>query len=187
MYESSDIRKNLKIQLDGDPYIVTDFQFVKPGKGVAFTRTRLKNMITGNVLDRTFRSGEKIEPASLEVHSMQFLYRMENVYHFMNTETYEQIEIREDLTGDAKDYLVENLEVEVLLFKGHPIGINLPNFVELKVEETEPGVRGDTASGGSKPAVMHTGAKIQVPFFIDQGEWIVVDTRTGAYVERAKR
>jgi len=187
MYETSDIRKNLKIQLDGEPYVVIDFQFVKPGKGVAFTRTRLKNMITGNVLDRTFRSGEKIEPASLEAHSMQFLYCMDNRYHFMNTETYEQIEMDEDQVGDAKDYMVENLEVELLFFKRQSIGINLPNFVELQVVETEPGVKGDTASGGSKPAVMQTGAKIQVPFFINEGDWILVDTRTGAYVERVKK
>ncbi|MGA1790050.1 MAG: elongation factor P [bacterium] len=187
MYETSDIRKNLKIQIDGDPYLVIDFQFVKPGKGVAFTRTRLKNMITGNVLDRTFRSGEKIEPASLESHPMQFLYSMDSIYHFMNTETYEQIAMDENQAGESKDYLVENLEVEILLFKGQPIGINLPNFVELQVTETEPGVKGDTASGGSKPAIMQTGAKIQVPFFINEGDWIVVDTRTGAYVERAKK
>ncbi|MGA1845107.1 MAG: elongation factor P [bacterium] len=187
MYETSDIRKNLKIQLDGDPYIVIDFQFVKPGKGVAFTRTRLKNMITGNVLDKTFRSGEKFEPASLEAHSVQFLYSMDNRYHFMNTETYEQIELDEAQVGDAKDYLVENLEVEVLFFKGQAIGMNLPNFVELQVTETEPGVKGDTASGGSKPAIMNTGAKIQVPFFINEGDWLLVDTRTGAYVERVKK
>ncbi|MGA1841317.1 MAG: elongation factor P [bacterium] len=187
MYETSDIRKNLKIQIDGDPYIVIDFQFVKPGKGVAFTRTRLKNMITGNVLDKTFRSGEKIEEASLEAHNMQFLYSLDNRYHFMNTETYEQIEMDENQVGDAKDFFVENLEVEVLFFKGRPIGINLPNFVELQIMETEPGVKGDTASGGSKPAIMHTGAKIQVPFFINEGDWILVDTRTGAYVERVKK
>jgi elongation factor P len=187
MYETSDIRKNLKILLDGDPYIVIDFQFVKPGKGVAFTRTRLKNMITGNVLDKTFRSGEKIESASLESHSIQFLYSMDNAYHFMNTETYEQIELDEAQLGDAKDYLVENLEVEALFFKGLAIGINLPNFVELQVTETDPGVKGDTASGGSKPAIMNTGAKIQVPFFINEGDWVLVDTRTGAYVERVKK
>jgi elongation factor P len=187
MYETSDIRKNLKIQLDGDPYIVVDFQFVKPGKGVAFTRTRLKNMITGNVLDKTFRSNEKFEPASLEEHKMQFLYRSENTYHFMNTETYEQIEAHENQIGDTKDYLVENLEVEVLFFKGQPIGVNLPNFVNLQVIETDPGHKGDTVTGGNKPAVLSSGARIQVPFFVNTGEWIVVDTRTGAYVERVKK
>ena len=118
---------------------------------------------------------------------MQFLYCMDNRYHFMNTETYEQIEMDEDQVGDAKDYMVENLEVELLFFKRQSIGINLPNFVELQVVETEPGVKGDTASGGSKPAVMQTGAKIQVPFFINEGDWILVDTRTGAYVERVKK
>ncbi len=187
MYETSDIRKNLKIQLDGEPYIVIDFQFVKPGKGVAFTRTKLKNMITGNILDKTFRSAEKIEPALLEEHKMQFLYSSEGLYHFMNTETYEQIAIEADQIGDTKDYLIENLEVEVLFFKGRAIGINLPNFVELQVIKTEPGHKGDTVTGGNKPAIMHTGAKIQVPIFIDEGEWVLVDTRTGAYVERVKR
>jgi elongation factor P len=112
---------------------------------------------------------------------------MDNAYHFMNTETYEQIELDEAQLGDAKDYLVENLEVEALFFKGLAIGINLPNFVELQVTETDPGVKGDTASGGSKPAIMNTGAKIQVPFFINEGDWVLVDTRTGAYVERVKK
>ncbi len=187
MYEINDIRKNLKIQIDGEPYIVSDFQFVKPGKGNAFNRTRLKNMITGNVIDRTYKSGEKLEPAALEEHSMQFLYVQGNVYYFMNTESYEQIELDESQVGDAKDYLIENLEVSVLLFNNRPISITLPNFVTLQVVETEPGVRGDTVTGGTKPAIMHTGAKIMVPFFINNQDWLVIDTRTGQYVERAKK
>ncbi|MEW6378695.1 MAG: elongation factor P [bacterium] len=187
MYEVSDIRKNLKIQIDGEPYIVVDFQFVKPGKGNAFTRTRLKNMITGNVLDRTYKSGEKLEPAQLEEHPMQFLYSQEGMYHFMNTENYEQIEMEESQVGDAKDYLIENLNVNVLVFNNRPIAINLPNFVELEVVETEPGFKGDTVSGGNKPAIMNTRARIQVPIFVNSGDRIVVDTRTGQYVERAKK
>ena len=187
MYEVSDIRKNLKIQIDGEPYIVVDFQFVKPGKGNAFTRTRLKNMITGNILDRTYKSGEKLEPAGLEEHPMQFLYSQEGMYHFMNTENYEQIEMEESQVGDAKDYLIENLNVNVIVFNGRPIAINLPNFVELEVVETEPGFKGDTVSGGNKPAIMNTGARIQVPIFVNNGDRLVVDTRTGQYVERAKK
>jgi len=187
MYEVSDIRKNLKIQIDGEPYIVVDFQFVKPGKGNAFTRTRLKNMITGNVLDRTYKSGEKLEPAQMEEHPMQFLYAQDGMYHFMNTENYEQIEMEESQVGEAKDYLIENLEVNVLFFNNRPIAINLPNFVELEVVETEPGFKGDTVTGGNKPAIMNTGARIQVPIFVNNGDRIVVDTRTGQYVERAKK
>ena len=187
MYEVSDIRKNLKIEIDGDPYIVIDYQFVKPGKGNAFTRTRLKNMITGYVLDRTYKSGEKLKPAKLEEQPMQFLYLQDDVYHFMNMETYEQIEMNESQVGEAKNYLIENLNIDILLFNNRPIAINLPNFVELKVVETDPGFKGDTVSGGGKPAIMHTGAKIQVPIFINNEDLIVVDTRTGQYVERAKK
>ncbi len=187
MYEINDIRKNLKVEIDGDPYIVVDHQFVKPGKGNAFSRTRLKNMITGNVLDRTYKSGEKLKPAKLEEHPMQFLYEQDNVYHFMNRETYEQIEMNESQVDKAKDYLIENLNLDILLFNNQPIAINLPTFVELRVVETEPGFKGDTVSGGGKPAIMHTGAKIQVPIFVNSEDWIVVDTRTGQYVERAKK
>jgi elongation factor P len=187
MYEISDIRKNLKIQIDNEPYIVVDYQFVKPGKGNAFTRTRLKNMITGNVLDRTYKSGEKLEPALLEEQPMQFLYAQDGLYHFMNMETFEQIEMDESQVGEAKNYLIENLNVNVLLFNNRPIAVNLPNFVELQVVETEPGLKGDTVTGGNKPAIVHTGAKIQVPIFVNNEDWIVVDTRTGAYVERAKK
>lgn len=187
MYEISDIRRNLKVQIDGDPYIVVDFEFVKPGKGNAFTRTRLKNMITGNVLDRTYKSGEKLEPARMEENPMQFLYAQDNMYHFMNTETYEQIEMEESKVGDAKDYLIDNLEVNVLFFNNSPISIGLPNFVELQVVETEPGFKGDTVSASNKPAIMNTGAKINVPIFVNNEDRIVVDTRTGQYVERAKK
>ncbi len=187
MYETNDLRKNLKIQIDNEPYIVVDCQFVKPGKGNAFTRTRLKNMITGAVLDRTYKSGEKLEPAKLEEQPMQFLYFLDNTYHFMNTETYEQIEINESQIGETKNYLIENLDVNILLFNNRPISVNLPNFVELQVVETEPGIKGDTVSGANKPAIVQTGAKIMVPIFINNEEWIVVDTRTGQYAERAKK
>ncbi len=186
MYQTSDIRKNLKVEIDGTPYVVVDFQFVKPGKGNAFTRTRLKNMITGAVLDRTFKSGEKIHPAQLEEHDMQFLYADAGLYHFMNNRTYEQVEIDAALVGDAARFLTENLNTKILYFKGQPIGINLPFTVELQVINTEPGMKGDTATGATKAATLNTGATIQVPLFVKEGEKVLVDTRTGEYLERAK-
>ena len=186
MYETSDIRKNLKIKMDGEPYVVVSFQFVKPGKGVAFTRTRLKNMITGAVLERTFRSGEKFEEAALVEQRLQFMYA-DDFYHFMNTETYDQIDLTSDQVGDARNFLLENLEVAILFFDEKPIGITLPTFVEIEVTESEPGMKGDTATGGTKPVTLSTGAKVQVPLFINQGDWLKIDTRTGEYVERIKK
>lgn len=186
MYSTSDIRKNLKVVIDGAPFVVVDFQFVKPGKGNAFTRTRLKNMITGAVLDRTFKTGEKLEPASLEERNMQFLYSDGGTFHFMDNHNYEQVEIDSEHVGDAAHYLTENLNVSILYFHGKPIGINLPFTVELTVVETEPGVKGDTATGATKAAKTQTGASFQVPLFIKEGERIAVDTRTGEYLTRAK-
>lgn len=186
MYSTSDIRKNLKIEIDGAPYVVVDFQFVKPGKGNAFTRCRLKNMITGTVLDRTWKTGEKLQPAQLEELNMQFLYTDGGTYHFMDTGNYEQVEIDTDHVGEAVNYLTENLNVSILYFKGKPIGINLPITVELEIVETEPGVKGDTATGATKAAKLSTGYSVQVPLFIKEGEKIVIDTRTGEYLERAK-
>jgi len=186
MYDTSDIRKNLKIKIDGEPWIVVDFQFVKPGKGVAFTRTRLKNMITGLVIEKTFRSGEKLEEAELEEVSLQFLYK-DDTYHFMNTQTYEQLEMTDAQVGEAKNFLLENMQVTALLFEGKPVSITLPTFVEIQVIEAEPGLKGDTATGGSKTVVLSTQAKVQVPLFIEKGEWIKIDTRTGEYVERVKK
>lgn len=186
MYSTSDIRKGLKVEIDGVPYVVVDFQFVKPGKGNAFTRTRLKNMITGAVLDRTYKTGEKFQPAQLEESNMQFLYSDGSTYHFMNTQTYEQVEIDADHVGEAASYLTENLTVSILIFKGKAIGITPPFTVELQVVETEPGVKGDTATGATKAAKTQTGASFQVPLFIKEGEKILVDTRTGEYLTRAK-
>jgi len=186
MYDTSDIRKNLKVKIDGDPYIVVEFQFVKPGKGQAFTRTRFKNMITGAVLDKTFKSGEKLEPADLEEHTMQFMYADDH-YHFMNTQSYEQIEMTLEKVGDATNWLLENMEVSILFFDGKPIGMSVPIFVNMEVTEAEPGIKGDSVSGGSKTVTLTTGAKVQVPLFINQGDVIKIDTRTGEYVERMKR
>ena len=186
MYETSAIRKGLKIEIDGDPWAVVDFQFVKPGKGNAFTRCKIKNMVTGAVLDKTYKSGEKLKPATMEERTMQYLYKDEGGLHFMDQESYEQIALTEDEVGTDANYLLENANVQVQTFNGRPVSISLPNFVELEVVETDPGVKGDTVTGGRKPATMVTGMVIQVPLFIERGEKLRIDTRTGDYVERVK-
>lgn len=187
MYDTSDIRKNLKIILDGAPCVVIEFQFVKPGKGQAFTRTKLRNMITGNVLERTFKSGEKLQKADLEVRQMTFLYPEGDRYVFMDTENYEQTYLDADSLGDSRYYLQDNMEVEVLLWNDKPIGVTPPTHVELKVKETEPGFKGDTSSNTLKPATLETGVQVMVPLFINEGDVLRVDTRTGEYVERVKK
>jgi len=180
---TADFKKGLKIHYDGQPYTIVDFQHVKPGKGGAFVRTRLKHMRDGRVIDNTFRSGEKVELVDFEERRMQFLYR-DDRYHFMDLETYEQIALSPAEVGDARDYLKENTEVEVLFIEGSPASVELPNFMELAIAETEPGLRGDTATGGSKPARLETGAVIQVPLFLNVGDVVKVDTRSGEYLER---
>lgn len=187
MYDSSDLRKGLKIVIDGNPYIVTDFQFSKPGKGQALYRCKLKNMMTGYTMDRTYRSGEKFDPANLDEVKMQFLYKDGDGFHFMDTQKYEQVALTEEHVGEAKNFLKENMEVTVLFFDATPIDITLPIFVELQVTKSDPGVRGDTATGATKPATLETGYVIQVPLFIEEGEVLKIDTRTGEYVERVKR
>jgi elongation factor P len=184
MYETSDIRKGLKITIDGQPYTVIDFQFVKPGKGTAFTRTRIKNMITGSVLDKTYKTGEKLEPANIEARTMQYLYQEGDHYVFMDNENYEQIHLSEEQLGNAKDYLLPNTNLTVLIYNERPIGVDLPNFVELEVTHAEPGMKGDTASNATKEVTLSTGAKVQVPLFINAGDILKIDTRTGDYVER---
>ncbi len=186
MYDTSDLRKGAKINIDGQPYIVVDFQFVKPGKGVAFTRTKMKNMITGSILERTYRQGEKFEKADMEERQMEYLYPEGELFVFMDQKTYDQVRLTAEQLGENKFYLLDNLVCDVLLFDGKPIGISPPIFVELKVTATEPGFKGDTSSGGSKPATMQTGLKISVPLFVNEGELLKVDTRTGEYVERVK-
>ncbi len=186
LYDTSDIRKGLKIELEGEPYTVVEFQFVKPGKGNAFTRTKIKNLVSGSVLERTWRSGEKLKEAALEEREMQFLYSDEGGYHFMDQHNYEQIAIDPGVIGDDSRFLLENLVVPVLLFKDRPVSLTLPNFVALEVLDTEPGMKGDTVSGARKPATMNTGAVINVPLFIERGEKLRIDTRTGEYVERVK-
>jgi elongation factor P len=181
---TAEFRKGLKIELDGQPYNIVEFQHVKPGKGGAFVRTKLKHLRLGRVVDRTFRAGEKVGLVDYEQRSMQFLYKDDD-FHFMNLDTFEQIALPPDVVGEAASWLKESMEVEVFVINGTPAGVDVPNFVELEVVETDPGVRGDTASGGSKPATLETGAVVQVPLFIDRGEVVRIDTRTGAYIERA--
>jgi elongation factor P len=185
MYDTSDIRKGLKFQVDGEPYVVVDFQFVKPGKGTAFTKTRIKNLITGAVLDRTYRSNEKLEPANIEEKQMQFLYAEGDNLCFMDNESYEQVYIAKDVIEEAAQFMPDNLVVSVMLFNDRPVGVTLPNFVELQVTQSDPGIRGDTASGATKPATLSTGAIIQVPLFVEEGQRIRVDTRSGDYLARA--
>jgi elongation factor P len=186
MYTVADLRKGLKITLDGDPYIVIAFEFAKPGKGQALYRTKMRNMINGTILDRTYRSGETFEPASLEERTMQYLYKEDNAYHFMDNRNFEQIVINEDALGDAKNYLIDNLQVDVLLFREKAIGVNLPNFVNLRVVKTDPWAKGDTSGSDSKPATVETGYVLRVPPFIEEGELITIDTRNGEYSTRVK-
>ena len=167
--------------------MMVECHFVKPGKGNAFTRTRLKHLVTGAVLDRTYKSGEKVDKAHLEEHAMQCLYEQDGEFHFMNMASYEQVAIRRDLIGDAANFLHENLEVTVLFHNGAAISVDLPNFVELQITQCDPGVKGDTKSNVSKPAAVSTGATIQVPMFVSEGEWVRIDTRTGEYSERVKK
>jgi elongation factor P len=186
MYESSDLRKGLKIEIDGDPYVIVQFEFVKPGKGQALYKCRLKNMITGSQFDKTYRSGEKFKEANLEAVEMEYLYFDGNAYCFMNSSTYEQEFLSEEQLGDAKAFLKENTVCNVLMFDKKALDISLPNFVELTISEAEPWAKGDTAAGSTKPATLETGHVVQVPPFVNEGETIRIDTRTGQYVERVK-
>ncbi len=185
-YQTSDFRNGLKVEIDGAPYVVVYFQFVKPGKGTAFTRTKLKNLISGNVLERTFRTGETLLQAEVEESPMQFLYEDGDLYQFMDMESYEQVGIHRDLIGDSAEYFTDNLEIKVLKFKGRPVTIELPNFIEDEISYCEPGVKGNTAQGATKPATLACGKTVQVPLFIEQGERIRVDSRTHSYVSRVK-
>ena len=186
MYESGDLRKGLKIEINGEPYIIVQFNFVKPGKGQALYKCKLKNMLSGVIVDQTFRSGEKFKEANLEEQEMEYLYSDGNNYCFMNTSTYEQEFLSEDQVGEFLKFLKENTVCNVLFFDGKAIGISLPNFVNLKIVKTDPWVKGDTAAGSTKPAMLETNYVIQVPPFVEKGEIVKIDTRTGEYVERVK-
>jgi elongation factor P len=180
----SDLKKNAKLQIDGAPWVVVDFQFVKPGKGQGLYKCKIKNMITGSVVDRTYRSGEKLEAADVESRSFQFLFATGDEYTFMDTSTYEQIAVPGDLIGDDKNFLMDELGVDVLFYNGRAVGVTLPSHVVMEVTECEPGVKGDTATGATKGATVQTGYTLQVPLFIKVGEKLKIDTRTGNYVER---
>ncbi len=184
MITTNQFKTGMTIDLEGTLYSIVNFQHVKPGKGGAFVRTKLKNVKTGAVIDKTFRAGEKVEQAHMEGKKMQFLYRDDNVYHFMDSETFDQFTLSQEEMGDASQYLKENMEAYVTMFEGKPIGIDAPIFVELEVVETEPGIKGDTLSGGTKPATLETGVVVQVPLFINVGDVIKVDTRTAGYITR---
>jgi elongation factor P len=186
MYEASDLRKGLKMEIDGDPYIVVQFEFVKPGKGQALYKCKLKNLVTGVQFDRTFRSGDKFNEANLEEQEMEYLYAEGPQYCFMNTTTYEQEFLTEEQIGEARHFLKENTVCSVLMFEGRPIGISLPFFINLRITRADPWVKGDTASGDTKPATLETGYELQVPPFVEEGELVKIDTRTGQYVERVK-
>ena len=186
MYSASDFRKGLKVQIDGEPYIMTDFQFSKPGKGQALYRCRLRNMITGNAFEKTFRSNDKLEKAALEERAMQYLYSQGDQYVFMDNTSYEQLEISREQLADSIHFLIDNMEVSVLLFNGRPIGVTLPNFVNLTVTQADPWAKGDTSGSDTKPVTVETGYVLQVPPFIEEGEKIQIDTRTGQYVTRVK-
>jgi elongation factor P len=186
MIDTTQFRSGLKIEYNGEPYVIVECQHVKPGKGVAFVKTKMKNLKTRNVLDVNFRSGDKVEKPDLETREMQYLYNDGDMFYFMDMDTYEQKPLTEDQLGEAKKYIKENGIVTVLFYKGVPISIDLPPKVELKIVQSEPGVKGDTAQGATKPAVLETGAVVQVPLFIEEGEIIRIDTRTGEYLERVR-
>jgi len=186
MYSASDLKKGLKIQIDNDPYVVTEFQFSKPGKGQSLYRCKLKNMITGVIIDPTYRSGDTFQSADLDERKMQYLYNQEDEYWFMDVGNYEQSVLSAEQVADAKNFLTDNLEVEILFFGERPIGITLPNFVDLTVTKADPWVKGDSVAGDSKPVTLETGYVLRVPPFVEEGGKITIDTRTGGYVTRVK-
>jgi elongation factor P len=185
--DTSEIRKGLKMMCDGMPFTVVDFQFVKPGKGQAFTRVKIRNLQTGAVLERTYKSGEKIERADVEDRKMQYIYQDGDGFVFMDATSGEQITVSAEKMGDDAKWLTEGMDISVTLFNGQPIGVDLPSHVVLQITSSEPGIKGDTASGATKPATLSTGATVNVPLFVKEGEWIKIDTREGAYIERVNK
>ncbi|MDG5788703.1 elongation factor P [Evansella sp. AB-P1] len=185
MISVNDFKTGLTIEVDGGIWQVIEFQHVKPGKGAAFVRSKLRNMRNGSIQEKTFRAGEKVAKAHLENRKMQYLYSSGDMHTFMDNQSFEQLELPTAQLTEQLKYLKENMEVQVMTFQGETLGVEVPNTVELTVTETEPGIKGDTASGGSKPATVETGLIVQVPFFVNQGDVLVVDTRNGTYVSRA--
>ncbi len=184
--DTSDIRKGLKLTMDGNPYVVTDFQFVKPGKGQAFTRIKIKNLINGNVLERTLKSGEKIEPADVEEREATFSWDEGDQLVFVDAQS-EQIYVDAVKIGDDRKYIADGQKVDIVFWNGNPIAISLPAHVVMQITNSEPGIKGDTASGATKPATLSTGAVVNVPLFVKEGEWVKIDTRTGEYLERVNK
>lgn len=185
MISVNDLKTGLTIEFDGNIFRVIEFQHVKPGKGAAFVRTKLKNLRNGNTAEKTFRGGEKVAKAQIDNKKMQYLYESAGNHVFMDLNTYEQIELPGDVIEDELKYLLENSECNIIMYGSETLGVDLPNTVELNVKETEPGIRGDTSSGGSKPAVMETGLVVQVPFFINADDCLIINTSDGSYVSRA--
>ncbi|MFA1821565.1 elongation factor P [Virgibacillus oceani] len=185
MISVNDFKTGLTIEVDNDIWQVMEFQHVKPGKGAAFVRSKLRNLRSGNIQEKTFRAGEKVGKAHIENKTMQYLYASGTSHAFMDTNTYEQIELASDQIENELNYMKENMEVSIIVYEGEVLGVGLPKNVELEVTETEPGIKGDTASGGSKPATMETGLIVQVPFFINKGETLVISTSEGKYISRA--
>lgn len=186
MYVTTDFRKGLKIEYTGKPWVIVDFQHVNPGKGAAFVRTRLKNLETNQVLDVTFKSGEKVGIPDLEHREMQYLYSDGESYTFMDNTTYDQVTLSSEEIGDNKFFIVENSVVKVTFYQGKAVSVEIDNFVNLKVSETQPNIKGDTSSGGGKPATLETGLTVTVPFHINEGDALKIDTRTSSYVEKVK-
>ncbi len=180
----SELKKNVKLDIDGHPWVVTEFQFVKPGKGQGLYKCKIKNMITGAVVDRTWRSGERLEAADVESRKYEYLFNDGESFTFMDSSNYEQVALQAELVGDDSQFLMDNLGVDILFYKGRPVGLTLPSHVVMEVTECEPGVKGDTATGATKGATMQTGYQVQVPLFIKVGDKLKIDTRNGAYIER---
>ena len=184
MISAGEFRKGVTFEYEGNIYIVVDFQHVKPGKGAAFVRTKMKNIVTGQVLERTFNPTEKVEEAKIEKKEMQYLYNEDGIYYFMDMETYDQIPLNYDQVQEAMKYVIENMMVSIQFYKGKAFSVLPPMFVELNITDCEPGIQGDTSKAGNKPATLETGLVIQVPLFVNNGDRIRIDTRTGAYMER---
>ena len=186
MIQAGDFRKGVTFEMDGNVYTIVDFQHVKPGKGAAFVRTKIKNVVTGSVLEKTFNPTDKMPKAHIETKTMEYLYNDGDLYYFMDTEDYSQLPLNHAQVEDALNFIKENMQVTIKFYKGEAFSVEPPNFVELQITHSEPGVKGDTAIGATKPATLETGYTIQVPLFVEEGEFVRVDTRTGTYMERVK-
>jgi elongation factor P len=186
VYNTSEFRKGLKVELDGEPYLMIEMEFMKPGKGQAVYRTRLKNLLRGNVIDRNYRSGDSLPGADVEERTLQYMYNDSNNWHFMDQETYDQFALSKEQIGDGWQYLIDGTQVDVVFWNNRPISVSPPHHVELKVTYCEPGYRGNTATNVLKPAKLETGAEIQVPLFVNIGDVVRIDTRTGEYLERVR-